>query len=294
MGPYLRCFVLALLCLVVAMQSGCHCREKRMLRQSQMHSRQLYQQYQGLAMERNQFQGNLSQLMAEKAQLEQQNATLRNGLELANQRVDNMLAANSSLEDKVKNMLTSSTKNPLSTDANQRMEELRRKYPDFEFDPQTGVSKFQENLLFASGSDEIRPEAYALLQEFARIMNSADSKHLKVLVVGHTDDKPISRKAVADKHPTNWHLSTDRANSVVLALKNRVWLNSAWVLQGIACSNHWHLIRTTRTARRIAASRFSSSLLTQSLLAGKLVVRTIDRADENRSMSAETKHQRFQ
>jgi chemotaxis protein MotB len=219
MGPFLRCFVLALLCLVVAMQSGCHCREKRMLRQSQMHSRQLYQQYQGLAMERNQFQGNLSQLMAEKAQLEQQNATLRNGLELANQRVDNMLAANSSLEDKVKNMLTSSTKNPLSTDANQRMEELRRKYPDFEFDPQTGVSKFQENLLFASGSDEIRPEAYALLQEFARIMNSADSKHLKVLVVGHTDDKPISRKAVADKHPTNWHLSTDRANSVVLALK---------------------------------------------------------------------------
>ncbi|ODA28913.1 OmpA/MotB family protein [Planctopirus hydrillae] len=219
MGPYLRCLVLALLCLVVAMQSGCHCREKRMLRQSQLHSRQLYQQYQGLAMERNQFQGNLSQLMAEKAQLEQQNATLRNGLELANQRVDNMLAANSSLEDKVKNMLTSSSKNPLSTDANQRMEELRRKYPDFEFDPQTGVSKFQENLLFASGSDEIRPEAYALLQEFARIMNSADSKHLKVLVVGHTDDKPISRKAVADKHPTNWHLSTDRANSVVLALK---------------------------------------------------------------------------
>lgn len=219
MGPYLRCLVLALLCLVVAMQSGCHCREKRMLRQSQLHSRQLYQQYQGLAMERNQFQGNLSQLMAEKAQLEQQNATLRNGLELANQRVDNMLAANSNLEDKVKNMLTSSTKNPLSTDANQRMEELRRKYPDFEFDPQTGVSKFQENLLFASGSDEIRPEAYALLQEFARIMNSADSKHLKVLVVGHTDDKPISRKAVADKHPTNWHLSTDRANSVVLALK---------------------------------------------------------------------------
>lgn len=219
MGPYLRCLILAILCLLVATQSGCHCREKRMLRQSQLQSQQLYQQYQGLASERNQFQGSLSQLMAEKAQLEQQNATLRNGLDLANQRVDNMLAANSSLEDKYKNMLTSSVKNPLSSDASQRMEDLRKKYPDFEFDPQTGVSKFQENLLFASGSDEIRPEAYALLQEFAKIMNGSDSKHLKVLVVGHTDDKPISKKAVADKHPTNWHLSTDRANSVVLALK---------------------------------------------------------------------------
>jgi chemotaxis protein MotB len=41
---------------------------------------------------------------------------------------------------------------------------------------------------------------------------------LNILVVGHTDDKPIRKRSTANRHPTNWHLSTNRANSVLLAL----------------------------------------------------------------------------
>ena len=122
----------------------------------------------------------------------------------------------------MQNLLASarSGNNPLSDSATRRLEELRRKYPQFEFDPATGVSKFDSDLLFALGSDDIRPDAVKVLHEFAHIMNQPDAQHLRVLVVGHTDDKPISKSGTKAHHPTNWHLSTNRANSVVLALKH--------------------------------------------------------------------------
>ena len=47
-------------------------------------------------------------------------------------------------------------------------------------------------------------------------MNEGSARNLNLLVVGHTDDQPIDKSKV--HHPTNWHLSTDRADAVVLAL----------------------------------------------------------------------------
>ena len=42
---------------------------------------------------------------------------------------------------------------------------------------------------------------------------------MKILVVGHTDDLNIARPETAAKHPTNWHLSTDRSDAVILELE---------------------------------------------------------------------------
>jgi len=107
---------------------------------------------------------------------------------------------------------------PLDDQARRRFEELAEKYPEFEFDPRTGVSKFGADILFDSGSAQLKSRGQQLLREFAQIMNSGEAKRLNILVVGHTDDRRIARKATAQKHPTNWHLSTNRANSVVLEL----------------------------------------------------------------------------
>jgi len=41
---------------------------------------------------------------------------------------------------------------------------------------------------------------------------------MRILVVGHTDDLNIVRPETALKHPTNWHLSTDRSDAVILEL----------------------------------------------------------------------------
>ncbi|MEC9008963.1 MAG: OmpA family protein, partial [Planctomycetota bacterium] len=58
-----------------------------------------------------------------------------------------------------------------------------------------------------------------ILGEFARIMNQGDAKHLNILVVGHTDDRRIARANTRSKHATNWHLSTNRANAVLMSLQ---------------------------------------------------------------------------
>ena len=191
------------------------------LLQSQLRAQQLYQQNRALAMERNGLGATASQLAAEKAGMEQQYLAAKQELDSANSRLDNMASSNNKLEEKMRTMLTSNKpgNNPLSPDSNRRLEELRRKYKDFDFDPQTGVSKFSTDLLFTSGSDEVQNTAKQVLEEFAQIMNQGDARGLKVLVSGHTDDKAVSRKATADRHHDNMGLSAHRALSVMRALR---------------------------------------------------------------------------
>lgn len=205
--------------LLCSLLSACNVVPQPYLQQSQLRTHQLYMQNRNLAMQRDQFGGSLQALTAEKQRLEQENLALRNQADLANQRLNNLQSANQQMEQKYRNLLTGNHSNPLSNDQVRRFEELRKKYPEFEFDPQTGVSKFSTDLLFESGSDQISARSQQILNEFAQIMNNADAKHLKVLVVGHTDDRPIAKPHTRDRHPTNWHLSTDRADAVVLALK---------------------------------------------------------------------------
>lgn len=199
--------------------SACHCGPDPYLTQAQMRTRQMYWQNQQLQAQRDGYGQSIGALSAEKQRLEQQAQALKANLDLANQRLGNLASANEQLEAKYKNILTSGGDNPLSKDQIKRFENLRQKYPEFEFDPETGVSKFSTDLLFASGSDQVTARSQQILNEFAQIMNNADAKHLKVLVVGHTDDKPISKQPTAAKHQTNWHLSTNRADAVVLALR---------------------------------------------------------------------------
>ena len=191
------------------------------LQQSQLRAQQLYQQNKTLAMERNGMGATASQLAAEKQALEQQYLAAKQSLDAANARLGNLANSNSQLEDKMRTLMVGnkSGNNPLSADSNRRLEELRKKYKDFDFDPQTGVSKFSTDLLFTSGSDEVQPRAKQVLEEFAAIMNQGDARGLKVLIAGHTDDKPVSRKATAEKHQDNMGLSAHRALSVMRALK---------------------------------------------------------------------------
>jgi chemotaxis protein MotB len=58
-----------------------------------------------------------------------------------------------------------------------------------------------------------------VISEFASIMNQSDARHLKVLVSGHTDDRPVSKSATKEKHQDNMGLSAHRALSVLRALR---------------------------------------------------------------------------
>lgn len=251
--------------LVAVAQVGCCCgpRRNQYLTQAQLRNQQLWAENRAPSMQRDGFGGNVGQL-------QQENAALKQNLDLANQRLNNLASSNNELEQRVQNMLVSANRgnNPLSDDMTRKLEELRQKYPEFEFDPRTGVSKFHTDLLFELGSDQVRPDAMRVLQEFSQIMNHADARHLNVLVVGHTDDKPISKSTTRARHPTNWHLSTDRADSVVLASRSPASTRSGWEPPATACSSRWRRTPTMPIARRTAAWRSSSSLRTPSWRAG--------------------------
>lgn len=183
--------------------SGCYVMSDTQMRMSQARSMQLSRNQQFLA-------GRVNQLAAEKAGMEQQ-------LAIANQRLNNLNAERAALHDRYKHLLASST-NPLPGGATARFRDLAERYPEFEFDPETGVSKFNTDLLFALGSDEIKPEAQRILKEFASIMNSPEAQQFNILVSGHTDDVPIKKANTKAKHETNWELSAHRGIAVIKAL----------------------------------------------------------------------------
>ncbi len=197
------------------------------VRQAQLQTYQVHRQGQVLAGELSttqQMAADLSmqnqQLAMEKQQLEMAAAELQQNLQVANQRLGNLSVEREQLHNQYKTLLTNlpAPNNPLSGSANSRFEDLARRYPDFEFDPITGVSKFNGDLLFASGSDQVQSSAQALLKEFAAIMNDGDASQFNILVVGHTDDNPVTRETTKAKHGSNWDLSAHRATAVVKTL----------------------------------------------------------------------------
>ncbi|MCH7989249.1 MAG: OmpA family protein [Planctomycetes bacterium] len=187
-------------------QTACTLVPRQTLRYSQLRTMQMHNQNRAIASERN-------QLVAEKQQLEQ-------SLNTANARMDNLNQERATLQQRYVSLLNrnSNLPNPMDPETSRRMKELSEKYKGFEFDPSTGISKFGQDVLFNSGSDQIKSSGAQILRDFAQVMNQGSAEDLNILVVGHTDDKRISKRSTHSRHPTNWHLSTNRAASVVLAL----------------------------------------------------------------------------
>ena len=86
------------------------------------------------------------------------------------------------------------------------------------FDPNTAMLRFSSDLTFASGSDQLRAGSDTPLAAVAKIISSPTAVPLEVLVVGHTDDVPVTHSRQA--HPSNLHLSVHRAIAVRNALVN--------------------------------------------------------------------------
>jgi chemotaxis protein MotB len=70
-------------------------------------------------------------------------------------------------------------------------------------------------ILFASGEAEVKPEGRQLLKKIAVVLEKAGRS---VQVQGHTDDVPISGR-LAERFPSNWELSAARAVNVARFLQ---------------------------------------------------------------------------
>ena len=87
------------------------------------------------------------------------------------------------------------------------------------YDSAHGTVKWKSDLLFALGSDVVKEASLESLKSFTEIIKSPAATDFEVVVVGHTDNRPIARPATKQKHPTNWHLSAHRAISVSSILR---------------------------------------------------------------------------
>ncbi|TWT59043.1 Motility protein B [Thalassoglobus neptunius] len=203
------------LCLIFSLFSfvGCHGYAPAwQVRQAQLRTYEMYHARQHLATELAGAQQSLGQMAMEKQQLEQ-------SLAAANQRIDNLAMERSRLQEQYTTLLTNlPEESPLSGAASRRLQELAERYSEFEFDPATGISRFTGDLLFATGSDQVQSGGSKVLNEFAAIMNSSDTRDFNIVVVGHTDDQPVSKPSTRSRHETNWELSAHRATAVVKTL----------------------------------------------------------------------------
>lgn len=109
---------------------------------------------------------------------------------------------------------------PLPPELNMALEDLAKQYANMiEYDPNRGLVKFKSDLLFEKGSDEVAASAAEAIKTLCTILNSEQAKQFYIIVAGHTDDMPIRRPQTQVAHPTNRHLSSHRAISVVTRLE---------------------------------------------------------------------------
>lgn len=115
------------------------------------------------------------------------------------------------------------TRGPSSMPASltKRFAQLSRRHEGMEFDANTGASKLDTDVLFDSGKAEVRPEANSMLDEFAELLKSPEARELRVMVVGHTDNRRISKRETRERFPDNWHLASARALAVAEYLQGR-------------------------------------------------------------------------
>jgi len=93
------------------------------------------------------------------------------------------------------------------------MADLAQRYPFLQYDPLTDSAVIRDELLFDSGRAHLRPTTESVLNDVAQIIKE-NGGTLRVVVVGHTDDRSIAKKPGSDIWANNFHLSTARANAV--------------------------------------------------------------------------------
>ncbi len=150
---------------------------------------------------------------------EQRVAALEEQTGLDRRQLVNYQREREQLHQQVKGLANAS--GPLSPESSRRIAEISQRLPSLRFDPQTGVGRLDVDILFDTGRTELKAGASHVLNELATVLKSPEGRDLKVLVVGHTDDRQVAKKPVRDVHPNNFSLSTGRAQAVVDHLRHQ-------------------------------------------------------------------------
>ena len=114
-----------------------------------------------------------------------------------------------------------------------------------------------DKILFPSGEAEITPAGLKILERVGNIIKNVQDKIIRV--EGHTDNVPIHPR-LQKQFPTNWALSTARANNVVRFLQEKIGMD-ATRLQAVGLSEYHPLASNTTPAGRGQNRRIEIALL---------------------------------
>ena len=115
----------------------------------------------------------------------------------------------------------------------------------------------EEKLLFKSGSDIVDPKGKEALKTLAQVLKN--TKDIKVLIEGHTDNVPIKTTKFKD----NWDLSTARANSIVRILTIENGFDSKRITA--SGKGEFHPLKTNDTTEGRASNRRTEVILSPNL-----------------------------
>lgn len=185
----------------------------------------LRHQYEKALAERDDARRRLEDERALNAALREQHAAARAEAQRERLRVEELARSNRELSALIEQRAARDLERPqvvavrLPPRVDAALEKLGRNSPGLlSYDRERGAVVFTSDLLFPSGSDALSDSAKSALADFARIATGPDVAGHDVVVVGHSDDTPITRAETKARHPTNWHLSVHRAIAVKDAL----------------------------------------------------------------------------
>jgi chemotaxis protein MotB len=136
--------------------------------------------------------------------------------------VDALKARLAKLQDQYNKLLALAGQAPqLPRSVNMALQRLAAKYPDLlAFDSKSGLVRFKSDLTFDLGSTTVKPEARHALGQFASILNMPVIADNEIRIVGNTDNVPVRHTTRNVMNPSNWILSTNRANAVRAVLQH--------------------------------------------------------------------------
>jgi len=164
-----------------------------------------------------------SELQAARLQLDQLKRRLTAAEQTGDVEVDSLRQKIAALEEdltKKEELIKSMQEkllgiSPLPVELSTALEDFANQNEMVEYDSERGLVKFKSDLLFERGSDQVTTNAAEAVRTLCGILNRDAAKGFGIIVAGHTDDMRIARPATKAAHPTNRHLSSHRAISVV-------------------------------------------------------------------------------
>jgi chemotaxis protein MotB len=192
--------------------SGCLFVPKTQLNSCQVQNRSLSEQNRAQLAEIENLRAHSRKLEDRLVRTEEDYALLQERSGLDGTQLANYQRECSTLQRQFEGIVRSSPR--LSPVVSRQLAELSQRYEHLKFDATTGVSKLDTDILFESGEVELKPGAKELLEGLVRVLKSPEGSELKVMVVGHTDDRPMAKKPARDRYADNFHLSTARALAV--------------------------------------------------------------------------------